>query len=366
MNNQIIYSGNNSYNKINDILRETNAKKVLLVCDNSYDFMFIKEYMEQLDVQFVRFSEFRANPMYEEVISGIQMLHENECDMIVSIGGGSAIDVAKCIKLYSEMNDNELYFKQEYKDTKIKHLAIPSTAGTGSESTKFAVIYYNGEKQSIAHESIIPNYTVLEPKLLETLPIYQKKATMLDALCQGIESLWSVNATSESFEYAKSGIKLILENFESYIENEKTSLNHMSIAANLSGQAINITQTTAAHAMSYKITSKFGLAHGHAVAVCLPYVWSFLSDYDVKSIELQNALSELNHLFQCETDMDSIHKLKGIIDKLDMKFKYEVSDADINELVDSVNIVRLKNTPVNLTREDLYQIYNMALRNNDI
>ena len=114
--------------------------------------------------------------------------------------------------------DNDInYMQQEYIDSGITLIAVPTTAGTGSESTCHAVIYYEGEKQSISHTSIIPNYAILEPSVLETLPVYQKKCTMLDALCQAIESWWSVNSTEESKEYSRKAILAIKENWEEYI-----------------------------------------------------------------------------------------------------------------------------------------------------
>ena len=80
----------------------------------------------------------------------------------------------------------------------IPFLAMPTTAGTGSEATRYAVIYYDGKKQSVTHDSVVPDVAILEPKVLKTLPLYQKKCTMMDALCQGIESWWSMNSTDES------------------------------------------------------------------------------------------------------------------------------------------------------------------------
>ena len=222
-------------------------------------------------------SFFTPNPLYEDVCKGIKLFNAKGCDTIIAVGGGSSIDVAKCIKLYCKMSDDRLYLEQEYKDTGVKLIAIPTTAGTGSESTRYAVIYYDGKKQSVTHESIIPDVAILEPKVLKTLPLYQKKCTMMDALCQGIESWWSVNSTDESKEYSKIAVESIMKWWKEYIfENTDESAQHIMNAANYAGRAICITQTTAPHAFSYKITSLYGLPHGHAVAVCLPEIWTFI------------------------------------------------------------------------------------------
>lgn len=165
------------------------GKKVLLVKDSAYEFLGISDCFDAYP--HVEFAEFTPNPLYEQVVKGVELFNNNKCNCIVAVGGGSTIDVAKCIKLYCKMNPGENFLLQEKKDSQIPLYAVPTTAGTGSESTKHAVIYYEGSKQSISHESIIPNVVILEPSLLKSLPVYQKKCTMLDALSQAIESFWS-------------------------------------------------------------------------------------------------------------------------------------------------------------------------------
>lgn len=99
---------------------------------------------------------------------------------------------------------------------------------------------------------------------------------MLDALCQGIESWWSVNATEESRKISQKAVAMILENLGGYLSGDQACADNMMIGSNLAGQAINITQTTAAHAMSYKLTSLYKIPHGRAAFVCLPYVWEYM------------------------------------------------------------------------------------------
>lgn len=368
-NNQEIFHGYDCYQKMKGILQENNVQKFFLVCDSSYEFMFIKEYIASLGIPYVKFDGFTPNPLYDDIVKGIETYRNENCDFIVSVGGGSAIDVAKCIKLYVKMDDSEVYLKQEYKDSKIKHLAIPSTAGTGSESTRFAVCYYEGEKQSISHDSIIPDYAILEPKLLETLPAYQKKATMLDALCQAIESYWSVNSTDESKQFSREAITSILLSMDDYLSNGKEALEAMSLASNLSGRAINITQTTAAHAMSYKITSLFGTAHGHAVALCLPYVWEYMIAHPEKCIDsrgreyLEQVLSELNAIFNIQDGEESAAEyFKELVAYLEMDIPKLETKEQLEKLVTSVNPVRLRNFPVELSEEAIREIYTLVFR----
>ncbi len=361
---QEIYHGFDSYLHINEIILKNKIKKALLVCDPFFDSLFIKSYIESLPCECIRFSDFKPNPLYEDVVKGVRVFREQQCQFIISIGGGSAIDVAKCIKLFSVMDDDKLYLEQEFKDSKILHLAIPTTAGTGSESTRYAVAYYNGNKQSITHDSIIPDFVILEPEFLKTLPEYQKKATVLDALCQCIESFWSVNSTEESQKYSIEGIKLILSALTAYMAGERDALEKISIAANYSGRAINITQTTAAHAMSYKITSVYGIAHGHAVALCLPFVWKYISQHTADTIDIRGesylagVLDKLNELFFVDSCEEAVERFCGIIQALDMEVPVLKDDQnEIEVLVKSVNPVRLKNNPVPLTEAAIRSVY---------
>ena len=251
---QVIFDETGDFINIPRILAENNVKKPMLVCDSVFDKLFISEYFNNLSIDFVRFSGFGPNPLYEEVAEGVELFRNEKCDFIIAVGGGSAIDTAKNIKLFSALDKDKNYLEQEFVYSPVKSMAIPTTAGTGSESTRFSVLYFNNEKQSISHDSIVPEYVFLEPEFLETLPAYQKKSTMLDAMCQCIEAIWSVNSNQKCRDYAQKGLQLIVDNILPYLKGDRESFKKMMQAANFSGKAINISQTTAAHAMSYKLT----------------------------------------------------------------------------------------------------------------
>ena len=303
-------------------------RKPLLVCDPAFDIA--------LPCSFVRFRDFHANPRYEDVETGIEMLLKNKCDFLVAIGGGSCMDVAKGIKYYGSVD--------------FPILAVPTTSGTGSEATHFAVIYVDGEKHSIADPKILPDYVILQPDMLRTLPVYQKKCTMLDALCQAIESWWSPTATAESIAYSREAIGLILDSMEPYLRNQENGNRNMLIASNLAGKAINITATTAPHAMSYKLTSLFGLPHGHAVAICLPKVWRYMGCFD----EIARALGQ-------KDAGDAVVFLEDLLQRLDIRPPKDVTLEDIDILTDSVNTQRLRNSPVWLAPEMIRELYKEIL-----
>lgn len=341
------------------------STKVLLVCDSSFPFLNIKEDIERMNVPYVVFDQFTPNPHYENVCKGVDLFQAAQCDTILAVGGGSSLDVAKCIKLYCKMDKGKLYLEQEYKDTGIKLVAIPTTAGTGSESTRYAVIYYDGKKQSVTHESIIPDVAILEPKVLKTLPLYQKKCTLMDALCQGIESWWSVNSTEESKKLSKAAVETIMKWWHEYIfENTDASAEHIMYAANLAGQAICITQTTAPHAFSYKITSLYKLPHGHAVAVCLPEIFGYMLGNMDKCIDsrgeeyLADIFNQITQAMECETPIEAIALFCQMMAEMGLKNPVSVKrEEDLEVLSTSVNPVRLKNNPVEIDSITAKTIY---------
>ena len=153
---------------------------------------------------------------------------------------------------------------------------------------------------------------------------------------------------------------------DNYLYNNK-SLNEMMLASNYSGRAINITQTTAAHAMSYKITSMYKISHGHAVAICLPYVYDYMINnmdklIDKRGLEyFKKVVSEISGLFGCINYNDFKSKFLDIYNNLKLETPTIKSVEELNELVLSVNTTRLKNNPVKLDQDALNKIYMKCL-----
>jgi len=368
----------NGIAQLPSILKEVGCEKLFLVVDSSYSFLNIKDAIDALPVkERVIFSDFTPNPLYEQVCNGIELLLSSNCDAILAIGGGSAIDVAKCVKLAVLAEEGNAAIIPPLVSTrvacdgaKLPFIAIPTTAGTGSESTHNAVMYFEGAKQTVTNDGVLPDYAILEPSVLKTLPLYQKKCTMMDALCQGIESWWSVNSTEESYKYSRKTIELIMANWRSYIfDNDDEAAGQIMLAANYGGRAINITATTAAHAMSYKITSLYKLPHGHAVAVCLPEIWKYMVRNVDKCIDyrgpefLINIFSEISKTMGYDNPEQAIEKFREMME--DMELKYPVAKdrlGELNILSTSVNPVRLKNNPIELDIAVIRSLYEIIVK----
>lgn len=345
------------YVRLEKVIASFKPQKVLLVCGKSFDKMaFGKKMLDILtahDVEVVRFSAFSPNPIYESVYHGVGVFNSSGATMIIAVGGGSAMDVAKCIKLYSNMDMTRNFLQQPIKANNIPLVAVPTTAGTGSEATRYAVIYYEGKKQSITHDSAIPKVVFFAPELLNSVPEYHKKASLLDALSHAIESFWSINANDESRRYSREAINIIINNIDDYMAGN-TDLNMQIMkAANSAGKAINITQTTAGHAMCYKLTSLYGYAHGHSAALCNGVLWPYM----IECGNLSNIFDELATCFGKNSATEGAKVFIDIIRKLDMEIPKITGEQTLNELAESVNPVRLKNNPVKLDADVIKELY---------
>ncbi len=359
----IICNENNAYMEIDNILKEEGIKNPLLVCGNSALGLWAYTYLMNKNITVTRFSDFTPNPSYDSVKEGILTYSYNNCDGIIGIGGGSALDVAKCIKIMAKMSPTVDYLEQEIIPNDIKMIAIPTTAGTGSESTRYSIIYVNGVKYTVTADSSIPEYVFLDGANLYSLSDYQRKSTMLDALSHAIESYWSTKATPESQKYAAEAIELIMDSMKSYLENTPSGNMDMLYAANLAGRAINITGTTAAHAMCYKLTKMFGLAHGHAVAVTLPHLWQYMIDNldKIESEETRNQIKdnflEIAAYMGYDSDIKAASALWKLLASLGLPTMVKATEEDIELMTKAVNVDKLKSTPVPIDEAGIKYIY---------
>ncbi|SCB49522.1 Iron-containing alcohol dehydrogenase [Rhizobium multihospitium] len=214
---------------------------------------------------------------YVTFLAGLKVAEwkRDKAIVLIAVGGGRVIDGAKIIAHYW-LADNPA------SRSAINIIAVPSTAGSGSEATRFAVCWEGGRKMSLDHEGLKPRAAILDHRLCISASVYQLATSGVDALCQGIEALLNVNAVSQSDEFARQAIStalVVLPLLTARRDNE--SMQSMLCASHFAGRAINVTRTTAPHAFSYYLTSEFGISHGHAVALGMAnYLELFSNEID--------------------------------------------------------------------------------------
>jgi alcohol dehydrogenase class IV len=366
------YSGVGSIDSLGDIFDGFHAIKVFLVADkNSFASCGAETHIEKIkNVKFIQFNDFEYNPKIEDVSKGVKLFQQSNADAILAIGGGSVIDMAKLIRYYSLLNFENMpvedilnYRNEDYKDQP-RLIVIPTTAGTGSEATCFAVMYANKKKYSITGDSVLPDAVVLDPLVTMSIPAYITAVTGMDALCQAIESYWSNNSTDESKEYAKKAIPSILEFLPETVHNPNIQLRlNMLLAANLAGKAINISKTTAAHAVSYIFTSHFGIPHGLAVSLTLPDFLVYNYEVTEKDAEdsrgadyIKQTIGEIFNMLGGKTSLDSKNILEKFIENLGLSIdfsKHGIKSNDIDLILGNINNERLKNNPRRINVDEL-------------
>ncbi|MCP4215445.1 MAG: phosphonoacetaldehyde reductase, partial [bacterium] len=246
-------------------------------------------------------------------------------------------------------------------ENNIRLIFVPTTAGTGSEATSFAVVYRDRVKISVVGKSLLPAYTILDPLLLRSLPTGVLKATVLDALAQATESAWAVGATDESRGYSADAIRLIMRHMEE--EDVLLRLEAFQQASYLAGKAINISKTTLCHSISYPITAYFGVAHGIAVFLSLPETarlnFDCTAETKQEQIQLSTIEKSLKLLFDCYevTGINlMVEKLKGVMEKLEVKTRlrdYGIKESDLPMLASkALTKGRSDNNPRKLMEEE--------------
>ena len=252
---QIVVRGRDSLKKLPVLMQKTGITRPMIVGMDPLTAVLFRKVPELLSSPV--FSSFHANPDLDDTEAGVSLFRRETCDGLISIGGGSSIDTAKAIKarLNAVSTEDVIHGRLSIRK-ECPHIAVPGTAGTGSEATQIAVAYVNGKKVSLNHPALRPEGVVLDASLLDTLPLYHKKSCALDALAQGIESYWSRGSNEDSKVHAYLAIIGVLDNLKAYLEGDPHAADEMLDASYQSGKAIQITRTTAAHAMSYMLTKK--------------------------------------------------------------------------------------------------------------
>ncbi len=367
------FFGVGAIQNLEKLLKEYNPKKIFLVCGKkSFYLSGASEKIKPLikHIPHIVFNP-TPNPKIEEIKRGIALFRNFKPDLIIAVGGGSVIDSAKSINTLAFQNDDPLLYIKGQKEVKNQGkplIAIPTTAGTGSEATKFATIYINKKKYSLETEKNIPDAAIVDPTFTYSLNPYLTACNGLDALCQGIESYWSTNSNEKSRDYAKKAIKLAFNHIEKAVKDpDRKARLAMAEAANLSGKAINITKTTACHSVSYPLTSYFGIPHGHAVALTVPSFLEFNSEVreedcnDKRGVKfVRKRLNEIFSILTVKNGKEAKERFEALLGNILEKTKlrdFNISKEDLELLLkESFTPSRMNNNPRKVTRENLKKI----------
>lgn len=310
-------------------------------------------------------SDFQPNTSIDDLRAGLDVVREFRPDVVIGVGGGSAMDMAKLLVAYSDHDDDpaeSICSGATVERASHDLVLIPTTSGSGSEATHFAVVYIGDEKYSVAGPGLYASHIIIDPDLSMSGSSHQRATSGIDAICQAIESLWAVGGTPDSRRYARHALGLLVPNIKCFVTNEDPdAARAMAIGAHLSGRAIDISKTTGAHALSYFLTKRFGIPHGNAVALTLG---AFIEAHGCAASTTDapgSSLGEAMRSITLRLGASGSHSLRQLFNELvsdlgliaSLTQVVEHTDDVVDDWLDSVNLQRLANNPVRFDRTEL-------------
>lgn len=358
-----------SENKLNYFIKKRKINNIIIITGkksfNYSGFKKLKIYKNFKSIMTILYKKNKI-PQINELKFLIKKVNIIKPDLIIALGGGCALDYAKLVNGLHNIKDLEKKIRNnslKLYSKKTKILAIPTTAGSGAEVTRFSVIYIDKIKYSVEHSLLKPDFYSLVPKLVINSSKIIRASSGFDAIAQALESIFSKKANIRSLEYSSKSLSRSIKNFLRFVNNPNlVNADNMLRAANFSGHAINIAKTNAPHALSYLFTSKFKIPHGIAVSIFFVEIINlyYFAANNKNNINLikrfnllfklikKNNILEFNNLFE-KFFLES--KIKKYLDKIFKKIKYQINSEFY------YNIDRLKNSPIKILKEDINRLY---------
>ena len=336
-------------------IRKNGVERIMVVAGkSSFEKCGAEDIIEDLEgIEYVVYNHFSENPKFEDMLGGIKLLNEFKPDVVLAVGGGSAMDIAKLIVAFADKDSADLDAYMTGTKT-LEALACPlwvapTTAGSGSESTHFSVVYYKGKKHSVCMPVILPSIVFLDSILTYTVPRDVAVSGGLNVMCQAMESYWSNASTDESRVYAKEAMQLCLTSIIPALEGEIKEQRDLQYAGYLSGKASNLTKENSGYNFAHYLTQNHNVMHGHGVAVMLQYVF----DYAIKEADesiLRKCQSvaevldiELEEIPQFLEEMMEEFKIGNTVRELGV-----TTSDELKALCESVSTDDVKTNPVEL------------------
>ena len=299
------YFGEFARNEIKTEIEKYNFKKAFLVSDKDLEkcgvVLKIEKVLKENNTPYKLDLEVKPNPTIENVHYGLELFKKSNADFIIAVGGGSVIDTAKAIAVIANNPENEdvvsLEGVDKSKNQAIPIIAVPTTAGTGSETTMDYVITNTKEKRKMAcmDSKVIPIAAILDTEIMSSLPLKLTAATAMDALTHAIESYLSKGAFSFSEMLSLKAVSLISENFLKVLKNpnDYEVRKQLAIAQYIAGMSFTNVGLGIVHSMAHPLSAFYDIPHGVANALILPYVLEFNADVcKEKIIELSYAFDK--------------------------------------------------------------------------
>ena len=370
-----VWVGENRINDLRDACKDLNIVRPLFVTDKDLvNLPFIRNIIYKNLKKFKNlniYSNFSGNPIGENVDEGVKEFKKNNCDGIIAVGGGSALDVGKAIAFMSGQNrpiwdfeDIGDYWKRANEKNISPIIAVPTTAGTGSETGRASAIINkeSGIKKIIFHPKILPSIVILDPMLTIDLSPRLTAVTGMDALAHNLEALCAPNFHPMAEGIALEGIRLIKNSLLiAFRDGKNIEARQNLLAASLMGSTAFQKGLGAIHSLSHPVNAQFNIHHGLSNAIFMPYVLTFnkssienkivlICDYlDLK----KNFDSFLQWILNLRKELNIPNKLSDVMD---------CSNLNLDELsLMAFEDPSTSGNPKKITKEDLKLLYKHSI-----
>ena len=359
-----IHFGSGKIACLGDEIRKTGKKRGLLVTSPFFGANGLADKLmaESGGMLCATYRQVAPNPDIRECDTCIRLIHENACDFVVALGGGSVMDCAKSAAAFSTAGHPCIAYLDKTiapPTQSLPLIAIPTTAGTGSEVTRVAVLsdHSQGRKVPLSSPAFYPVCAIVDPDLTRTAPAHLTACAGMDVLCHAIEAYWSIRHQPVCDALAIHAARLVLQYLEAAWENPNDPLarEKMAEASVTAGLAFAQPGTTGAHACSYPLTSLLGIPHGEACGLTIDHFMRINAKADTDGrlallaqatgfsdiANMADAIAELKYRTGLKTDLAS----------------YNLSDDQLEKIVAASQSPILKNNPVPISGDMLRTLY---------
>jgi alcohol dehydrogenase class IV len=375
-----LWFGEGTVAKLVDECDRFNAKKVFLMADPGVVkaglVSRIEEVLKSAGIAYVMYDHVVPEPPLAVAEQAVEAVRASEADMVVAVGGGSALDLAKAAAVVAK-NDGgiadylNLTGTKSFKHKGLPKVLIPTTSGTGSEVTDIAVFSLETTKDVITHNYLIADTAIVDPELTYSLPPRVTAATGVDAFTHAVEAYISVNATTLTDSLALEAVRLISGNLRSAVWHgrNREARKNMAWGSVIAGMSFYNAGVSGVHALAYPVGGLFHVPHGESNAVLLPYVFDYILPSCMDKIaEIGKAMGVCKEgMTTREAALAAVQGMRDLIADVGLPAtldSYGIGESDLDTLAnDAIKQTRLlARSPKPYQLEDIYRIYKNALK----
>lgn len=357
-----ILFGNGTIQKVIPLIQQRGWKRGIIVATPHFVANGVVETLLQQGAGILTevFSHITPNPDVQEVDECADRIRKGKYDFVIAVGGGSALDLAKAAASAGCIDESIRAYHGTGRSLPPNHIpliAVPTTAGTGSEVTSVAVLSdkQTHKKSPIVSHNFFPEYAVIDPELTYDMPAYLTACCGIDVLSHALEGYWSIHHQPICDICAVHAASLVFQYLRQACQqpNDATAREKLCEASVIAGISFALPKTTASHACSFPLTSQYHIPHGEACGLTLDYFTRLNGRHDLRVQQLAHQLG-----FQdSEALANAIYKLKEDIGlRLNLR-EFHLDKTALQSLVAASHHPNLKNNPYPVTDEILQDLY---------